>query len=148
MERGFEVWRSTGARVVEPWFKGILAGVYLLIGQAEKAEELIDDAIRVAGQTGELRSLAEIHRLRAEVLSARGDIAAAELALKAGMTLAQEQGASSMAARCALDLSSLLLAQGRKHEAKVTLASGLAGLQEGLHLSEFRQAADRLAEIT
>src|SRR5262249_11256815 len=97
-----------GNRQYVPFFKGLLAEVEAQ-DDAEGALTQIEEAIALAGETGERWSDAFLHRLRGEILLKRDptNTAPAEDALLTAIAIAQQQKARSFELRAALSLARL-----------------------------------------
>ncbi len=108
----------------------LLARVYLELGELERAEEILELAIRDFGVEGEIH-WARMVWLQGEVAFARGDHATAEHRFRrAGATFDQRQGPEKVLVP--LDLVRVLLVQGKSGEAHDT-ALGMTR-----HLERFR----------
>jgi predicted ATPase len=91
-----------------PFFEGLLAEVEGQ-GDAERALTWIDEALGLAGQTGEHWSDAFLYGCRGEILLKRNatNTAPAEDAFLTAIAIAQQQEARSFELRAALDLARL-----------------------------------------
>jgi predicted ATPase len=75
-------------------YLGILAESYLRMGRIPEASQTVDQAVALAGKTGENYYIAELLRLRGE-LSATVDLSQARAALGKSADIAREQGAKT-----------------------------------------------------
>jgi tetratricopeptide (TPR) repeat protein len=109
------------SRISGTVFAAMHADILLSAGGAAEALPIIEQALAVVDRTGERVVEAELWRLRAEALIARGgkDAADAECALARAVDIAHNQSAKSWELRAALSQAKLLRHQGRDqgHEA-------------------------------
>jgi DNA-binding SARP family transcriptional activator len=101
--------QARGAQHLVPWGLGLLAEAELLAGRPQEALGLLDDALARAERSGERMYLAEIHRLRGQVLLACSPARPTEAraALDTAVAVAREQGAELLQRRAAEDLRRL-----------------------------------------
>jgi class 3 adenylate cyclase/predicted ATPase len=126
-----------------PFYRGLLAEIENEGGDAGAALAAIDEALALAGETGEHWFDAGLHRIRGEILVKQNpaDPAPAESAFLAAIAVARRQKARSFELRAALSLAKLLRATGRPIDADVVLGSALAGFSP---TPEFRQIAEAI----
>lgn len=123
-----ETMEETGAQIWVQFARYLLASALLAAGEAEEAFQVADrELLKLAGTSGRWYE-AELHRIKGNVLRARGDLAAAEACYMTAITVAERQGASLWQLRAENDLASLRNAQGRSDEARVRLAPLYASL--------------------
>ena len=86
-----------------PFFQGLLAEIEAQ-GDADGALTRIDEALALAGETGEHWSDAFLHRLRGEILLKRDptNTVPAEEAFRTAIAIAQQQKARTFELRAAL----------------------------------------------
>jgi class 3 adenylate cyclase/predicted ATPase len=117
-----------GSNALAPFFLGLLAEIE---AQADASSALarIDEALALAGETGEHWSDAFLHRLRGKILLKRDpvNVMPAEDAWLAAVAVAQQQKARSFELQAALDLARLYNSTGRAVDASSLLASALKG---------------------
>ena len=92
---------SQGNKVLLPFYQGLLAEIETEGRVAEAALAEIDEALALAGETGEHWFDAGLHRIRGEILLKQNpaDPAAAEAAFLAAIAVAQQQKARSFELR-------------------------------------------------
>src|SRR5262249_35239003 len=90
---GLSVYRDTGANVLIPFYLTMLADVYARAGQPEEGLNRLADAAKLVETTKERWAEAEMHRLRGDLLNARGDRAAAERCYWQARSVARQQNA-------------------------------------------------------
>jgi predicted ATPase len=123
-----ETMEKTGAQIWVQFTRYLLAAALLAAGETEEAAEVVDhELLKLAGTSGRWYE-AELHRIKGNVLRARGDLAAAEAGYGTAIAVAERQGASLWQLRAENDLASLRQAQGRNDEASARLAPLYASL--------------------
>ena len=133
-------YRATGAEAWMPTNIALLAGACEIAEQAEEALTLLDEALQIAGRTGERWLAAELHRHKGQLLLRQGHTeAAAELYRKA-LVIAEEQGAKQWELRAAASLARLRSDQGRRAEAHDLLASVYGWFTEGFDTADLKEA--------
>lgn len=125
-----------------PWSLSLCARAECEVGQIEDALCSIETALKTAEQAGELWYVAELHRLRGEILLANGPATAdaGEGALRAALLAAQRQQARSYTLRAAFSLAQRLAGTGRRAEAHAVLGPALVGLSASPELPEIEPA--------
>jgi predicted ATPase len=110
----------------------------------------IDEALALAGGTGEHWSDAFLHRLRGEILLKRdpANTAPAEEAFLTAIAVAQQQKARSFELRAALELAKLYQSTSRVADAHAVLASALKGFSPTPEFPEIREAQTLLSALT
>jgi tetratricopeptide (TPR) repeat protein len=128
LRQALAAYTDQGNKFLVPFFQGLLAEIEAQDG-AEGAMTRIEEALALAGETGEHWSDAFLHRLRGEILLKRdpANPAPAEDALLAAIAIAQQQKARSFELRAALHLARLYNSTGRSRDARPVLASALKG---------------------
>jgi tetratricopeptide (TPR) repeat protein len=104
-------------------YLGLLAKVYLQLGQLQKAEETVLKGLREANKIGEHYFTAALLNIRGEVELASGSANSAEASFREAMTFAREQGARSWELQATTNLVTLLRTQGRVEAAECELAT-------------------------
>jgi predicted ATPase len=125
-------------------FLGALAQGLVATGRVDEAIGAVEEALARSERTGERWCLAELWRLRGEVLLERGapDAAlAAEAAFQEALRTAREQGALSWELRSATSLAGLWRGQRRDREARALLAPVHARFTEGFGRADLLRAA-------
>ena len=103
----------------------------------------INEALALAGETGEHWFDAALHRIRGEILLKQNpaDPAPAEAAFLAAIAVAQQQKARSFELRAALSLAKLYQSTGRPIDANEVLGPALEGFSP---TPEFPQIAEAM----
>jgi predicted ATPase len=140
---------ASGIKSFVPFFHGLLADVEAERQDVQQALTRIDEALALAGETGEHWSDAFLHRLRGEILLKRdpANTAPAEDALLAAIAVAQQQKARSFELRAALSLAKLYHSTDRPADAHAVLASGLKGFSATPEFPEIAEAQALLSAL-
>jgi predicted ATPase len=138
-----------GSKHFVPFFQGLLAEIEAQ-GGAAGALSRIDEALALAGETGEHWSDAFLHRLRGEILLKRDPAngAPAKDAFLTTIAIAQQQKARSFELRAALSLAKLYQSTDRPADAHAVLASALKGFSPTPEFPEIAEAQTLLSELT
>jgi predicted ATPase len=148
MRKGLDAWEHTGARVWTTRMRAVLAEGYAAIGRPPAALALIDEALHIAHETGEQMYLAELHRLRGELLlSAGSDAEEAESCFRRALDVTQQQQAKSLELRAATSLCRLGLAPGQVAEARRRLADVHGWFTEGFDTPDYQAAKTLLRQV-
>ena len=78
-----------------PFFVALQAAACEMAGQIEEALTLLEEALQIAGRTGERWFAAELHRHKGRLLLCQGQSEAAEELYRKALSIAVEQEASS-----------------------------------------------------
>jgi class 3 adenylate cyclase/tetratricopeptide (TPR) repeat protein len=148
LRQALAAYTDQGNKAFVPFFQGLLAEIEAQ-GDAEGALTRIDEALALAGVTGERWSDAFLHRLRGEILLKRdsANTAQAEDALFTAIAIAQQQKARSFELRAALSLAKLYRSTARPADAHAVLASALKGFSATPEFPEIEQAQALLAAL-
>jgi predicted ATPase len=132
-----------------PFYQGLLAEIDAQ-DDAEGALTRLDEALALAGETGEHWSDASLHRLRGEILLTRdpANTAPAEDALLTAIDIAQQQKARSFELRAALSLAKLYHSADRPADTRGVLASALKGFSPTPEFPEIAEAQTLLSALT
>jgi DNA-binding winged helix-turn-helix (wHTH) protein/tetratricopeptide (TPR) repeat protein len=95
---------AAGARMEVPLFLAVLAECLDRAGDREAALQALDEAFAHAGRSRSFFYTAELYRMSADLLLARGDCETARLALEQAEAIAREQASPLFAARVAESL--------------------------------------------
>ena len=121
LSRGLEAHLSTRSTLLRPYYFILYAGALLRAGQHDAAREALAEARKVADATSQHAYDSEHRRLEAELLTAQGDRAAAEMTYRDALTIARAQGARWLELRASRGYASFLIASGRPDEARSLL---------------------------
>jgi predicted ATPase len=127
-------------------FNRILAEGFAMTGRLDEAFALIDETIAHVRNEGEL-SKPELLRVRGEFMELAADEVEAERCFLQSVELAERQSALSWRLRASNNLARLLLRQGRREEARKSLAETYARFGEGFQTADLRTARKLLDEM-
>jgi predicted ATPase len=138
-----------GNKISVPFFQGLLAEIEAQ-RDAEGALTRMDEALALAGETGEHWSDAFLHRLRGEILLKRdpANTTPAEEAFLTAIAVAQQQKARSFELCAALALAKLYQSTSRVADAQALLASALKGFSPTPEFPEIAEAQTLLSALT
>jgi len=150
LRTGLDAYRAMGSGLGCPWFLGLLAEVYAKSGRASEGLRALEDCFTTIEKTGERFYLAEMHRLRGELIaSLRGVDAAAEVdaCYDRSKEIAHEQSAKSWELRAVVSQARFWRDLGRPRAARDLLLPVYERFTEGLDTTELTQARRLLDEL-
>jgi predicted ATPase len=149
LEEGLSAWRGTGARLWLPIFLALKAQAQAKGGDSETAVQTIEQAIAVSNDTCERWAIAEVLRLKAELLLATGRATpgAIEALLVDSLEIARGQKARSWELRTACDLARLWQEQGRREDAVSLLQASYDQFTEGFETPDLACAKMLLDQL-
>jgi DNA-binding SARP family transcriptional activator/predicted ATPase len=149
IRRGLAAYESTGAQLFVPYFLSLLARACAKIGQPEEGRRAIGDALARVRGTGERVWEAELVRLEGDLrlAAAPDDVTEAMECFRRAIEVAREQAAPSWELRAASSLARLLVAVGRRDEARRTLAGVYEEFTEGFDTADLRDARALLDDL-
>jgi predicted ATPase len=149
MRRGVVEWQVCGARLLLPYFLGLMADIQHALGQNENATTMLGEALQRVAGTGERWFEAELHRLKGAFLLAQSPAAVgeAEASLRQALAIARQQGARSLELRAAHDLARLWAEQGERQKALELLAPVYGWFTEGFDTPDLKHAKALLDEL-
>jgi predicted ATPase len=117
--------RKTGARVRPPILFALDGEAHAAAGRSDAALIGVDEAIAISSETGERWAIAEIIRIKAQILSklGRGVADEVEALLSESIEAARLQSVKSWLVRAARDLVQFQWGRGREHDALKLLRS-------------------------
>jgi class 3 adenylate cyclase/predicted ATPase len=140
---------NQGNKLLVPFYQGLLAEIEAQ-GAAAGALTRIEEALALAGETGEHWSDAFLHRCRGEILLKRdpANTTAAEDAFLTAIAVTQQQKARSFALRAALALAKLYQSTARVADAHAVLAPAIEGFSATPEFPEIAEAQTLLSALT
>jgi len=131
-----------GNKLWVPLFQGVLAELGAKTDDVGGAATQINEALALAGETGERWTDAFLHRIRGEILLKRdpANTAAAEEAFLTAIAIARQQKARSFELRAALSLAKLYQSASRAANAHAVLAPALEGFSPTPEFPEIGEA--------
>jgi len=144
---GLTAYRAIGQEAWLPYFVSLEAAACEIAGQIEESMALVDEALQIAGRTGEHWFLAELDRQKGKLLLRQGHSEAAEELYYKALDIAREQEAKLWELRAAASLARLRRDQGRRAEARDLLAPIYGWFTEGFDTPDLREAKALLDEL-
>ena len=129
---------------------GIIAEAYGEAGEAQSGLTAVNEGLAMAETTGVVYYLAELNRVRGELLLLHhGDSAAedAGICFRAAFRIAQQQEAKSWELRAAISLGRLAQRQGTGAEARELLGGVYGWFTEGFDTADLKEAKALLEEL-
>jgi predicted ATPase len=146
LRSGSTAFRATGAETWMPHHIGLLARACEIAEQIKEALALLDDALQIAGKTGERWLAAELYLHKGQLLLRQGHSEGAEELYCKAPSIAQEQEAKLWELRAAVSLARLRRDQGRHAEARDLLAPVYGWFTEGFNTPDLKDARALLEE--
>jgi class 3 adenylate cyclase/predicted ATPase len=131
LARGLSVLRAAGTVVHTPRALCSLAEAHAKVGHLEEAQNCLVEAAQLIETTQERCDEAELHRLRGDMMNARGDHAVAEENYHRALAVAERQGAKTLGLRAATSLAHLWRDRGKCTDAHDLLARVYGSFTEG-----------------
>jgi len=147
LRTGFAEYRATETQTWIPYYIALLASAYAIAGQIEEVATLLDDAFHTAERTGERWLVAELNRLKGQLLLRQGNSEAAEELYYKALSIAREQGTKLWELRAAVSLARLRGDQGRRAEARDLLVLVYSWFTEGFGTPDLKEAKALLDEL-
>jgi len=140
--RGLAAWRKTGARLWLPIFLALQAEGHFKAGRDQAALQSIEQALATSDETGERWAIAEILRVKANLLLTTGHGRAEEVegALIESLEIARRQQAKSWELRSATSVARLWRDQGKVQQARELLAPVYGWFTEGFDTRDLKEA--------
>lgn len=144
MVQALEGYRQTGAGILQPYYKALLAEVYARVGKETESFRLLDEAEAAVKVNDERWWEPELYRQRGELMlrrlsSADSPLGDAEAYFQNALCVASAQGAKSLQLRAATSLGRLWMKQGKASEAKRIVGEARAGFTEGFELPDLQE---------
>ncbi|MBV8135119.1 MAG: hypothetical protein JO121_05680, partial [Deltaproteobacteria bacterium] len=126
----------------------LAAGAYLNARRVAEGREIADRALAQIAAGGARQYEADLHRLKGEfTLMAGEDLGDAEAAFNSAIAIARRQQARGFELRASLSLARVLAQQGRRDEARATLAGIYNWFTEGFDTADLKDAKALLEEL-
>jgi predicted ATPase len=160
MRQGLADHQATGAKVARPHFLALLAEALGKARQLDEGLRVLGEALELVDRNGERCYLAELYRIKGELLliqvadrglsraatggkaadgSERAEVAAEEC-FDQSIKIARQQKGRSWELRAAMSLARLYRKQGKQEQARLLLAQIYATFTEGLDTKDLREA--------
>jgi serine/threonine protein kinase/tetratricopeptide (TPR) repeat protein len=146
--KGLDSYRATGAGVSLPYYLSLLVAAYTQAGRFEQASRTLDEALAIADKNDDRCQEAELLRLEGELLLAESlDQAGAERCFHQAVQTARAQQSRGWELRCTLSLARLWQRQGRRDEARDSLAAVYGTYTEGFATPDLVDAVELLQSL-
>lgn len=139
-QRGISKLEAMGTRVALPGYRHMLAEVSLRTGRLDEAAESLARAFALSQETGQSYTDAELQRVEAQLLLARGHRDAAGERFRDAMATAKRQGALLYQLRAALGLATILVEEGEAPRARSLIAPIYQRFDEGFSAPDLHRA--------
>ena len=130
----------TRPALLRPYYFFLFAGALLRSGLLARAPRALDEAAKVAADTGQHAYESEHARLQAELHSARGAFDLADASYQQALTVSRCQGARWLELRASRGYAHFLVGRGRAAEARDLLAPILETITEGRDTLDYMYA--------
>ena len=148
IRQGIDDCLASGMQAMLTLYYAMLAQAHGWLGEHEQALVILDGAQAMAHRNHEYFWLAELHRLKGDMLLALRDSRIdAESCYRQALLVAREQSTHSHELRAAMSLARLMQRKGRLTEGRDVLAPALAWFTEGFETHDLREAGALLAEL-
>jgi tetratricopeptide (TPR) repeat protein len=149
MRQSLSDYEATNAQIGSDYFRALIATVIGRMDQFEEALRTIEEAFPIVEKSGARWNLAEVHRLKGELLLARDALncAQAEQSFRNAIEVAREQHAKSWELRATTSLTQLLAKHGKRDEARTILADIYNWFTEGFDTADLKDAKALLDEL-
>jgi predicted ATPase len=146
---GLEAVSAAGARITISQTLGLMGQAHARCGDPRQGLAAIEEALAAAGTSGERYYLAELNRLRGEMLLMLqpSNNALVEQCFRNSIDLARAQEARSWELRATTSLARLMNKQGHRVEAHRMLAEIYGRFTEGFETADLRDAKTLLEEL-
>lgn len=142
VRQGIDGFRATGAELHNAHAYALLASLYLEAGQPDECERELNAGFALSERCFEFCDLAELHRVRGELLLARSleNTDAARAAFAESFEIATRQGAKSWQLRTSMSLMRLAQQTGEQESARQQLQSVYDTYTEGFDSADLVEA--------
>lgn len=148
LRQGLAIHQATGAKLGRPHFSALLAEALVKAGQTEEGFRVLEEALELAQSRGEGRYLAELYRLKGDLLLLHGTNHQAEACFHQSVEIARQQKAKSWELRASMSLARLYRDRGKHEAARVLLMQIYDQFTEGFDTGDLRDAKALLDELS
>jgi tetratricopeptide (TPR) repeat protein len=145
--RGIAGLRATGAVTGMPGALMLLARAYARLGQPVDGLNCLAEAAQIIETTDERLYEATLHRVRGDLLNAKGDPSAAERSYHQAIAVAKLQTAKLLELQASINLARLWCTQDRRGEARDLLAPIYGWFTEGFDAPDLKEAKALLNKL-
>ena len=158
MREGLAAHQATGTEMARPHFLILLGEALGKAGQPDEGLDLLEKALALIHSKGERCYLAEVYRVKGELILMRAEravvhseaaaVSEAEACFHQSITIAQEQKAKSYELRTSMSLARLYQKQNKREEARDLLAPIFSSFTEGFDTGDLTEAKAQLAGLS
>ncbi len=155
MRGGLDAQLATGASLFRPTFLASLAEACGTAGRFEEGLAAVAEAIAIAEKTDERHDEAKMHRLKGDLIFRRSCVEAqpgvqaeTEEYFRKSIEIARQQEARSLELKAVMSLSQLWAKQGKKAEARQTLAEIYGWFNEGFDTKDLMEAKTLIEQLS
>src|SRR5208282_3867167 len=140
--------RAAGSEIMGDYFLAIIATALGGKGRFDEGLRTIDESFSIIERSGARWYEAEVHRLKGELLLAQdaSNAAQAGQSFRTAIEISRKQNAKSWELRATTSLARLLAKQGKRDEARTTLAEIYGWFTEGFATADLKDAKALLDE--
>jgi predicted ATPase len=148
MRQGISLWRATGGTPLN-WYLCLLGSGLGRAGRPQEGLDVVEEGLASVARTGQRFADPPLHHVKGELLLAQNpsDVAEAERCFRTAIGIARRQSARSPELRATTSLARLLNEQGRRDEARRTLAEIYGWFTEGFDTADLKDAKALLDEL-
>ena len=147
ISKGISLRRAIGTVIGTAIYFASQAEIYAVVGRPDEALACMNEAIQVTDTTEDRMLLAEVFRLRGDLLNATGDQIAGEESYHRALVIARKQSAKTLELRAATSLARLWRDQRKRTEARDLLAPVHGWFTEGLDTPVLQEAKKLLDQL-
>lgn len=147
LRRGLTEWLGTGSVTYQTYYLGLLAEALGKRGAVGEALRILDEALVLTLRTGECLYLAELHRMRGELLAKAGQAPLSraqfdriEQEFRMALDISQRQEANALTLRAALSLACFNQGRAGAEESRAFLRRTYRSFAEGLQTYDLQEA--------
>ena len=148
MCRGIDIWRETSGRFHMSEWLSYLVDRLIRVDRCDEAEKFLRDAERIVEETSERSYVADLLRLRGNLLYRGGALDAAVICLEQAVDWASRREAKALELRARRDLARLHIHEGRLKVASAILNHALSLFPQELNFLDLTEARDLLPACT
>jgi adenylate cyclase len=148
IKRGIGTWQSLGSTLGVPWFLGELAEGLRSIARCDEALNVVSDALHRTEESGEREFAAELYRIEGMLALTQSRFVDAENSFRRAIEIARTQGARMWELRASRSLAGLLAKQGKREEARTTVADVYGWFTEGFDTADLKEAKTLLDKLS
>jgi class 3 adenylate cyclase/DNA-binding winged helix-turn-helix (wHTH) protein/tetratricopeptide (TPR) repeat protein len=144
MRRGIDIWRETSGRFHMSEWLSYMVDRLIRADCRDEADVFLREGERIVDATNERSHVAEIRRLRGNLLYRDGAVDAAVICLEQAIGWAHQQHAKVLELRARRDLARLQIGEGRPKVARVILNRALSQFPKELVFPDLDEARELL----